>query len=238
MAAQLVTRTAERYRPDDHLVWSLLHRQQAPLVAASAVDDYLDGLDRLGLPADHVPDLDAVNDGMAVHGDWRFVGAGGMVDGATFFGLLADRRFPVTVAMRRRDELAFAELPDLFHDLFGHGPYLANPRTADLYHRFGRLGSRRADDPVFVEQLQRLLWATLEVGLVQHGEQRKAIGGAILSSASELARALAPSAPAPRFDLDTVLAGPVDSFRLQQHYFVLGGTDEITTALDALEMAG
>jgi phenylalanine-4-hydroxylase len=235
MTAQLVTQMPEQYRPEDHEVWAALHAQQSPLVRTSATAGYLDALATLELPDDHVPDLDVVNAVMADLGQWQFVGVNGLLDSASFFELLARRRFPVTVTMRGPDELDFAELPDLFHDLFGHGPYLADPRTAALYHQFGRLGTARADEPAFLDHLQRLLWATLEVGLVQRGERRLAFGGAILSSASEMRRALDAGAHVRPLQATTVLDDPIDSFHLQGSYYVLDGPDEIATMLDVAE---
>jgi phenylalanine-4-hydroxylase len=235
MSGQLVKQVPEHYRRQDHVVWATLHQQQLPLVRTGATEEYLDALAVLELPEDHVPDLNAVNEVMAGLGEWQFVGVDGMMDSALFFGLLAQRRFPVTVSMRGADELDFAALPDLFHDLFGHGPYLANACTAALYHRFGTLGSARTNEEAFLEHLQRLLWATLEVGLVQRGERRLAFGGAILSSASEMRRALGPDALVRQLRPDAVLADPVDSFRLQDCYYVVDGPDEVATILAALE---
>ncbi|EMF01224.1 phenylalanine 4-monooxygenase [Streptomyces mobaraensis NBRC 13819 = DSM 40847] len=225
----------EPYGPVDQEVWRHLYRQQAELVPAAAPPLYLEGLALLGLPTDHVPDLGQVNERLSAVSGWTCVAVDGLVKGPEFFDMLLHRRFPVTSRMRAPEELRFARLPDLFHDLFGHGPYLAHARTADLYQEFGRIGVRCAGRPEDFALLQGILWSTLETGLIRMPGGLRALGGAILSSADEIRQCLDPACPVEPFDPEVVRFATYDILRLQSRYFAVEDLEEIESALADLD---
>ncbi|MEU3987889.1 hypothetical protein [Streptomyces platensis] len=235
MDTQEILSAQHHHEPADHEVWRHLYRQQLDLVPLAAPTIYLEGLDLLGLPADHVPDLDRVNERSRAITGWTFVAVDGLVKGADFFTMLLNRRFPVTNQMRKPEEIRFAELPDLFHDLFGHGPFLAHPRTADLYQEFGRIGVRCAERPDELALLQSIMWTTLEAGLIRTPDGLRALGGAILSSADEIQQCLDPAAATEAFDPEVVRRATFDILQLQNRYFVIEDLAEIESALADLD---
>jgi phenylalanine-4-hydroxylase len=222
------------HEPIDHEVWRTLYRQQADLVPSAAPASYLEGLDLLGLPAGRVPDLDEVNERSRAISGWTFVAVDGLVKGTDFFGMLANRRFPVTSRMRKPEELRFSELPDLFHDLYGHGPFLTDRRTARLYEEFGRVGLRVFGRPDDLALLQGIMWTTLETGLIRTPDGLRALGGAILSSADEIRQVLDPACPVEPFDPEVVRVTTYDILQLQKRYFVVEDLEQIESALAAL----
>jgi len=82
----------------------------------------------------------------------------GLIPDDAFFTHLANRRFPVTVWLRRPEEFDYIVEPDVFHDFFGHVPLLFDRTYADhpVRVRQGRLegdAPRRGQDagaPVLV----------------------------------------------------------------------------------------
>ena len=236
MDTQEIQPVQVHHEPVDHEVWRHLYHQQAELVPSAAPDSYLEGLDLLGLPADQVPDLDEVNERSRAISGWTFVAVDGLVKGADFFDMLANRRFPVTSRMRKPEELRFSELPDLFHDLFGHGPFLAHARTARLYQEFGRVGLRCAERPDDLALLQSIMWTTLEAGLIRTPDGLRALGGAILSSADEIHQALDPALPTEPFDPEVVRVTTFDILQLQKRYFVIEDLEQVESALAGLDV--
>lgn len=234
MDTQEILSAQHHHERVDHEVWRHLYRQQLDLVPSAAPALYLEGLELLGLPDDHVPDLDPVNERVRAITGWTFVAVDGLVKGDDFFTMLLNRRFPVTNRMRKPEEIRFAELPDLFHDLFGHGPFLAHPRTADLYQEFGRIGVRCAARPDDLALLQNIMWTTLEAGLIRTPDGLRALGGAILSSADEIQQCLDPATPTEPFDPEVVRRATYDILRLQNRYFVVEDLVEIESALAGL----
>ena len=73
---------------------------------------------------------------------WKVVALPGLVPDEVFFDHLANRRFVAGSFIRRRDQLDYLEEPDVFHDVFGHVPMLADPVFADYIQAYGQGGLR------------------------------------------------------------------------------------------------
>ncbi|MEZ5459939.1 MAG: hypothetical protein R3E65_11740 [Steroidobacteraceae bacterium] len=154
-----------RYTPDEHAVWRELLARQQRLVARYAVPEFLAGVDTLGLDA-RIPRLEQVSERLRHLTGWELVGVPGLIPEREFFAHLAQRRFPVTVWMRRRDEFDYLVEPDLFHDFFGHVPLLCDPVYADFIELYGRAGPR-AIEHGGLAMLARLYWYGVEFGLME-----------------------------------------------------------------------
>ena len=66
----------------------------------------------------------------------------GLVPDEIFFDHLANRRFPAGAFIRPEAQMDYLEEPDIFHDVFGHVPLLANPVYADFMQAYGKGGQR------------------------------------------------------------------------------------------------
>ncbi|MGF6924090.1 monomeric phenylalanine-4-hydroxylase [Paraburkholderia sp. 40] len=110
----------ERYGTIDHAVWRQLYARQTALLEGCACDEFLAGVERIGLPSERVPSFEDVNAKLTPATGWRIVAVRGLVPDQAFFEHLANRRFPVTWWMRRPNQLDYLQEPDCFHDLFGH----------------------------------------------------------------------------------------------------------------------
>src|SRR5262249_19921086 len=115
---------------------------------------------------------------------WRIVAVPGLVPDAVFFAHLAQRRFPSTRFIRRRDQLDYLEEPDIFHDICGHVPLLMNPVFADYMQAYGQ-GGLKASRLGHLRHLARLYWYTVEFGLIATPAGLRIYGSGILSSAGE-----------------------------------------------------
>jgi len=62
---------------------------------------------------------------------WQVVAVPGFVPGDVFVDHMANRRFVAGNFIRRPDQLDYLQEPDVFHDVFGHVPMLADPVFAD-----------------------------------------------------------------------------------------------------------
>ncbi len=113
----------------------------------------------------------------------------GLIPDATFFEHLANRRFPVTVWLRKPEEFDYIVEPDVFHDFFGHVPLLFHPIFANHLQAYGK-GGLKALKLNGLDQLSRLYWYTIEFGLVYSANGLRAYGAGILSSGGELVHCL------------------------------------------------
>ncbi len=111
------------------------------MMAEHAAPEFLAGLRLLGADAHRIPVLEEASERLQRLTGFEVIGVPGLIPEADFFAHLAERRFPVTVWMRRRDELDYLVEPDLFHDFFGHLPMLAHTVFANFIQAYGAIGA-------------------------------------------------------------------------------------------------
>lgn len=229
-----VAQDYERYTEEEQAIWRTLYRRQHGLIHDHAAPEFLAGLRLLGADPDRIPVLEEASDRLKRLTGFEVIGVPGLIPEADFFAHLAERRFPVTVWMRRRDELDYLVEPDLFHDFFGHLPMLAHTVFANFVQEYGSLGAR-ARTPAQLKLLARLYWYTVEFGLVTTPRGVRAYGAGILSSSGETVYATRATGPARiGFDLQRVLCTNylIDSY--QKTYFVLDDIEQLFhSVLDA-----
>ncbi len=226
-----VDQDVEAYTPDEHAIWRDLYARQSRLVERYAAPEFLAGLRALRASPDRIPRFADTN---AVLGDltgWQLVAVPGLIPEEHFFAHLAARRFPVTVWIRRRDELDYLVEPDVFHDFFGHVPLLTNPVFADFLQAYGRRGPE-AERLGGLKMLARLYWYMVEFGLIRTPAGLRAYGAGMLSSAGETVFCI--EDPRPNriaFDLERVMRTDylIDDF--QRTYFVV---DDYRQLFDAV----
>jgi len=223
-----VPQHAADYSAEDQAVWRLLVERQSALAQRHACDEFVQGLETLGI-GDSIPDFAAVNAKLEKLTGWRVVGVPGLIPDAVFYDHLAHRRFPVTVWIRTRAELDYLVEPDLFHDFFGHVPLLSNPVFADYMQMYGQRGVEAGTK---IDLLARLYWYTVEFGLIRTPKGIKIYGAGILSSAAEVQHAI-DSKDVERlpFAAAIVMHRPYEIDKLQNTYFVLDDFRELFNAV-------
>src|SRR4051794_31075587 len=154
------------YSAEEHAIWRTLFERQQTLLAGRACQEFLDGISALGVAADGIPDFRRLNEVLDRRTGWRIVAVPGLVPDAIFFEHLANRRFPSTCFIRRRDQLDYIEEPDIFHDVFGHVPLLVHPVFGDYMQAYGQ-GGIKALKLGGLHNLARLYWYTVEFGLIR-----------------------------------------------------------------------
>src|SRR5262249_59228247 len=96
----------------------------------------------------------------------------------------ATRPFPAGAFIRPEEEMDYLKEPDIFHDIFGHVPLLANPVFSDFMVAYGK-GGQRARRLGQLKNLARLYWYTVEFGLMRTAAGLRIFGAGILSSTAE-----------------------------------------------------
>ncbi|WP_233804068.1 phenylalanine 4-monooxygenase [Paraburkholderia sp. HP33-1] len=214
----------ERYGAVDHAVWQQLYARQTTLLEGRVCDEFLAGVERIGLPPDRVPCVADVNAKLTPATGWRIVAVPGLVPDQVFFEHLANRRFPVTWWMRSPDQLDYLQEPDCFHDLFGHVPLLINPMFADYMHAYGR-AALAANHAGALPLLARLYWYTVEFGLIRDAGSPNGVkiyGAGIVSSKGETLYSQQSAAPNRLgFALERVMCTRYRIDTFQKTYFVI-----------------
>jgi phenylalanine-4-hydroxylase len=215
------------YTPQEHATWATLYRRQMALLPGRACDAFVDGMRRLPIEPDRIPDFERLSEVLMRHTGWQVVAVPGLVPDDVFFEHLAHRRFPAGQFIRRADQLDYLQEPDVFHDVFGHVPMLMHPVMADFIQAYGH-GGLRAQRLGALDMLARVYWYTVEFGLVREAGALRIYGAGIVSSASESRFCL--ESPSPHrlgFDLARVMRTRYRIDDFQQTYFVLDRLDDL-----------
>jgi len=217
----------QHYTPEEHATWDTLFARQAKLLPGRASEAYLRGLDVLKLSKPGIPDFEELSERLMKLTGWQVVAVPGLVPDDVFFDHMANRRFVAGNFIRRPDQLDYLQEPDVFHDVFGHVPMLADPVFADYLVAYGQ-GGQRALGLDALKYLGRLYWYTVEFGLIAEPEGLRIYGSGIVSSYAESQFAL--DDPSPNrigFDLARVMRTEYRIDDFQQNYFVIPSFDEL-----------
>ncbi|HLK23380.1 MAG TPA: phenylalanine 4-monooxygenase, partial [Caulobacteraceae bacterium] len=217
------------FTPEQHARWDTLFARQSALLPGRAVDAFLRGLDVLRLSKPGIPDFAELNAHLGERTGWSVVAVPGLVPDEVFFDHLANRRFVAGRFIRGADQMEYLQEPDVFHDVFGHVPLLADPTFADYMQAYGR-GGLRAIRLGGLENLARLYWYTVEFGLIREGGKLKIFGAGIVSSHGESIYAL--EDPRPQrvaFDLKRVMRTRYRIDDYQETYFVIDSFQDLLT---------
>ncbi|RYE02670.1 MAG: phenylalanine 4-monooxygenase [Sphingomonadales bacterium] len=220
----------QAYTAEEHATWDTLFARQAKLLPGRASKAYLKGLDALRLSDGGIPNFEELSERLMKLTGWQVVAVPGLVPDDVFFDHMANRRFVAGNFIRRADQLDYIQEPDVFHDVFGHVPMLADPVFADYLEAYGR-GGNRALDLGALKQLGRLYWYTVEFGLIEEDGDLRIYGSGIVSSSAESIFAL--ESPSPNrigFDLKRVMRTDYRIDDFQQNYFVVPSFDALLRA--------
>jgi phenylalanine-4-hydroxylase len=214
------------YSSEENQVWQRLYDRQLALLPKRACDEYIEGLELLGIDGQGIPQLPDVNARLITCTGWGVEPVKALISAREFFLLLAARKFPAATFIRTFEEIDYIKEPDIFHEIFGHCPMLTNAFFADFVHDYAKkvLSMNEADWPL----MQRLFWFTVEFGLIKTQQGLRAYGGGILSSKTETVYSVESDIPM------HVFFNPLVAFRtpyridkLQPIYFVIDSYQQL-----------
>lgn len=218
------------YTSDEHERWTALYERQMDILPGRACDAFMQGLDRLDLHGSGIPDFKRLNADLSALTGWTIVAVSGLVPDAVFFDHLANRRFPAGNFIRTAEQFDYIAEPDIFHDVFGHVPLLADPIFGDYMQAYG-IGGLRALGLHNLDALARLYWYTVEFGLMATPVGLRIYGAGILSSPGESVFALGSAKPNRiAFDMLRIMRSlyKIDDF--QETYFVVDSFEQLFAA--------
>lgn len=214
------------YSDEENEIWRILFKRQQALLPNRACEEYLHGLQELGLSENAIPQLPEVSQRLNAKTGWSVVPVAALISARDFFELLAKKCFPAATFIRAYEELDYVKEPDIFHELFGHCPMLTIPVYAHFIHEYACkvLEYPETEWALF----QRLFWFTVEFGLIRTPQGIRAYGGGILSSISETAYSVESDTPM-RCDYNPVAAlrTPYRIDQLQPIYFVINTYEDL-----------
>jgi phenylalanine-4-hydroxylase len=213
-----------QFSAEQHEIWATLYQRQRERVQRYACREYLEGFEQLSLPSDHIPSLGSLNRRIHPATGWKTVRtAVRYTEAVPWYQAFSRQEFLVTDYMRGRHELDFTPEPDMFHDIFGHLPFMILPRYTQLQELFAPAFARAS--PEQREVIKRLAWYGTEFGLIRENGGVKVLGAGLISSSGEMEHVMAGRVPIVPFSVDNV----------EGHAKAIWNYNEVLFVVDSLE---
>lgn len=228
----------QKYTATDRLVWKTLFERQAENLTDKASADYLNCLNEMNtvISPKEIPNFEKVNEWFTTSTGWQIEVVPGLIPVEQFFELLAQKRFCSSTWLRTMEQLDYLEEPDMFHDIFGHIPLLANPTFSKFAHDFGKLGKSLIGNQPALLKLQKLYWFTIEFGIIREHSKIKSYGAGILSSFGETNRVAKKNCTILPFNITEVVNKAFETDHLQEEYFLIESLNDLQNALEVLKI--
>ncbi|NDJ52723.1 MAG: hypothetical protein GYB68_06520 [Chloroflexi bacterium] len=174
-----------KFTPEDDQVWKLLYQRQWEHAHKYGCQMFIEGVEIMQLGPKRIPDFEALNKVYQERVDWELLSTDIVyADGQTWFEHLKERQFLISEYIRDASDLDYTPLPDIWHDAFGHLPFVTNQRYADLIREYAIIQLEAA--PEVRKPMGSIWWYTIEFGLIREQGELKAFGTGLLSSYGEL----------------------------------------------------
>lgn len=218
------------FSSEQHAIWADLYTGiHQPYLLEHICQQFKDGLSLLELDPRHIPTVAQLNDQITPRTGWhieRTIVRYTLAD--DWYKKFAQRIFLITDYLRSRDQIEFTPEPDMFHDIFGHLPYLTMEFYARIEDKFAPAYMKATPDEK--EVIKRLAWYSTEFGLVMEGNRFKVFGAGIISGRAELANAIMEFY---RLSRDTVIDYTDDVFEQLNNQFLVH-KDDVYRIIDAV----
>ncbi len=219
----------DKYTAEDLKVWRTLFERQVENLQDKACSAYLQCLDDMAevLNAKSIPNFEKLNTWLLSKTGWQIEVVPGMIPVDEFFDLLSQKKFCSSTWLRSWEQLDYLDEPDMFHDIFGHVPLLANDVFSDFVLEFAKMGKAAIGNEQKLIELQRLYWFTIEFGLIKEQDRLEIYGAGIISSFGESKTSIADDMTHHVYDIETILQKPFVNNEPQTEYFVIDSLEQL-----------
>lgn len=178
------------FSAEQHAIWADLYAGiNQPYLMEHICQEFRSGFALLDLDPHQIPTVAHLNSRITPRTGWRIertVVRYTLAD--DWYKKFSQRIFLITDYLRSRDQIEFTPEPDMFHDIFGHLPYLTMEFYARIEDKFAPAYMKATPDER--EVIKRLAWYSTEFGLLVQDNRFKVFGAGIISGRAELANAI------------------------------------------------
>ena len=174
------------FSDEQHAIWAdLFAGIHQPYLLEHVCREFIIGLENLNLDPLHIPSVTYLNERITPRSGWRIERTAVRYTMADdWYKKFANRVFLITDYLRSRDQMEFTPEPDMFHDIFGHLPFLTQTFYARIEDKFAPAYMKATQDER--EVIKRLAWYSTEFGMVMENNRFKVFGAGTISGRSEL----------------------------------------------------
>lgn len=211
-------------------VWAALWKRQYPECQKYAHSMWIEGLEKLNMPSDRVPDFEEMSKQLQDEVGWTLVSTDVQYSsGQDWFEALARKEFLITEYVRTMDVLDYTPLPDIWHDAFGHLPFMIHQDYADYVHEWALKAVQFT--PEMRKGLGSIWWYAIEFGLMKEEGELKAFGAGLLSGYTELQHVMTGTVNASEFDMSRVTNIPPSPHEFHEEMFIFENFQQLQEIL-------
>jgi len=219
---------------DDH--WQRLFEQHfhdmQSLDAISTI--WISGFSKMGIDNSRRPRAEDLTNAIAPYTGYVFVQTDDhlILDQRDWYDMIANYKMPLTNFVRTPSELTYCDEPDIWHDVMGHIPFLAQKEYSDMYQLLAATyidayDAHRAD---LILELDFVGGMLIELGLIRESHGLKALGATLYSS-SEIFQAFKPENQIV-FSEEALKSGAsYNRHSFQGKYYIIDSIDQLSDVI-------
>ena len=220
------------FTAEQHKIWQTLYHKLMPRVEQYACKDYLDGFELMQLADDHIPSVDEMNAQIMPRTGWRTERTSvRYTDAIPWYHKFNERIFLITDFLRSWEEIEWTPEPDVFHDVFGHLPFMTLPHYARLEELFAPafLAAKTKEQQ---ENIKRLAWFSTEFGIIRENGQLRIFGAGLISGAAEFDNVINNKVPLMDFTIENVIQYDKAVWEHNSTLFVFDSIEQLSDELN------
>ncbi len=230
-------KVARRFDPQvDDKNWSILfstHFQQ--LQSLNAISTlWINGFSKLGIDNSKRPLAEELTLAIQKYTPYTFIQTDEniILEQIDWYTMITNYQMPLTSFVRTPEELDYCDEPDIWHDVMGHVPFLAEQDYSDMYRLLAKtyVAAYRTERQDLLKQLDFIGGMIIELGLISEPGGIKAFGSTFYSS-GEVKQAFKKENQIP-FTLDALDSGEsYDRHSFQGKYYVFDSLEQLVEVI-------
>ncbi len=199
---------------------------------------WISGFSKLGMDQSKRPLVEDLTKALKPYTGYTFVQTSGTIilEQIDWYKMIASFKMPMTNFVRTPEELDYCDEPDIWHDIMGHIPYLAEKEYSDMYQLLAKtyIRSYEADREDLLKELDFIGGMLIELGLIVESTGIKAFGSTFYSS-SEVFEAFKPENQI-QFTKEALVSGEsYDRHSFQGKYYIFTSLDQLVETIGYIE---
>jgi len=177
--------------------WKLLFEKHfQDLQSLNAISTlWISGFSKLGINHDKRPTADQLTSAIKPFTSYKFIqtNENEILEQIDWYKMIAQYEMPLTSFLRTPQELDYCDEPDIWHDIMGHIPFMAESSYSEMYQLLAQtyISAYESNREDLLKELDFIGGMLIELGLIKEPSGIKAFGATFYSS-SEVFEAYKP----------------------------------------------
>lgn len=198
---------------------------------------WINGFSKLGIDNSSRPKAEELTLAIQKYQPYTFIQTDDniILEQIDWYTYIADYKMPLTSFVRTPEELDYCDEPDIWHDIMGHIPFLAERPYSEMYQLLANTYIRAFKDARqdLLQQLDFIGGMIIELGLIREPTGIKAFGSTFYSS-EEVFEAFKPENQI-EFTTDALLSGEsYDRHSFQGKYYIFNSLEELIDVIKSI----